>query len=198
MNDREIQITRSNRQNLAFFFRAEMPEETVRLWSGAGDWALADIDVSGDGAGIYIGAGGWGGGLPDIDMLMDGQAQGLTLSLAATDLTMVKAFLADRRLIVGAPAAFGWGILDSRYKLAGPVRWPLRGQLSQPRIARTRKDDQTTQRLLSVTVISGAYARRRGDHAYYAAVDQKRRSPTDDGCNRTGLYRAETTRPLPR
>lgn len=196
--DRELEILRSDQIDLAFFFRAHLPDGDVRLWAGAGDFPLTAAQAGEDGAGTYESAGRWAGPLPDIDFLLDGQAQGLVLSLAAVELEAARLYMQDRRKIVDAPAAFGWGVLDERFALAGPVRWPLRGLLSQPRIARRRRDDLVQERVLTVTLIAGAYARRRGDHAYFSAVDQRRRHPTDAGCDRVGLYTVETTRPLPR
>lgn len=196
MNDLELSLLRSDRINLAFFFRADMAGGAVKLWAGAGDFSLT-VAEAGEGAGVYLSAGQWGGGLPDVDHLMNGQAQGLTLSLSAVNLETVKAYIADRRQIVDAPAAFGWAVLDHRHRLAGPVRWVLRGKLSQPRVSRRRRDDTVIERMLSVTLISGAYTRRRGEHSYFTAVDQRRRHPTDASCDRVGLYRSETTRLLP-
>ena len=197
MNDVELEILRSGRANLAFFFRAEFASSTLRLFAGAGDFPVAADSVETEG-GDYISAGGWAGGLPDVDHLMNGQAQGLTLSLSGIDVATVRTFVKERAEVVGAPAAFGWGVLDDRFRLAGVIRWPLRGSLSQPRVSRQRTGDESWTRTLSATLISGSYARRRGMHSYYSAADQRRRHPTDAGCDRVGLYTNETTRPWPR
>lgn len=196
--ERELEILRSDQIDLAFFFRAALPDGAVRLWAGAGDFALTVAQAGEAGAGHYIGAGRWGGPLPELDFSVDGQMQGQTFTWSAVDLEATRAYLKDRSKIVDAPAAFGWAVLDERHRLAGRVRWPLVGVLSQPKLARTRVDGLTRQRSLSVTLVAGAYARRRGEHSYYTGVDQRRRHPTDAGCDRTGLYTVETTRPLPR
>lgn len=197
MTELELEILRSGRQNLAFFFRAEFASQTLRLFAGAGDYPIAADSVETEDA-IYLSAGGWAGGLPDIDHLINGQAQGLTLSLSGIDVATVRTFVRERGEVVGAPAAFGWGVLDERYRPAGPVRWPLRGVLSQPRVSRQKAGPAAWTRTLSATLISGAYARRRGVHAYYTKADQRRSHPTDAGCDRVGLYTNETTRPWPR
>lgn len=197
MNEAELTILRSTRANLAFFFRAEFASGPLRLFAGAGDFHVQADAVETDG-GVYISAGSWGGGLPDVDHLMNGQAQGLTLSLSGVDIDTIRTFVLERSEVVGAPAAFGWGVLDERYRLAGPIRWPLRGVLSQPRVSRQRSGDESWTRTLSATLVSGAFARRRGVHAYYTPADHRRAHPTDAGCDRVGLYTTETTRPWPR
>lgn len=197
MTEEEIALLRAGRINLAFFLRAALPSGTLRLYAGANDFPLDADAVETDG-GLYEAAGRWGGALPEVDQLMDGQAQGLTLSLSAVDLTTARLFLQDRHEVVGAPAAFGWAVLDERYRLGGAVRWPLRGVLSQPRLQRQKAGPETTTRILSATLISGAWLRRRGEHAYFSKADQRRAYPTDGSCDRVGLYAGETTRPWPR
>lgn len=196
MNETELRLLRATRTNLAFFFRAELPSGTIRLYAGAGDFPL-DADAVETEGGIYESAGRWAGGLPDVDHLINGQAQGLTLQLSGVDVETARTYIRERSEIVGAPGAFGWAVLDERYRMAGPVRWSLRGKLSQPRIGRQRSGESTWTRILSVTLISGAYARRRGEHAYFTKADQRRSHPTDAACDRVGLYSAETTRKWP-
>lgn len=196
MNDLELEICRSDRINLAFFFRAELASGVVRFTAGVNDVPLAADGIETEG-GLYLAAGGFGEGLPDIDMAMNGQAHGLTLEMSGVDRETVQAYMLDRDEVVGAPAALGWGILDDGYRPAGPVRWPLRGQLFQPRYRRERVEGVGERRIISVTLIAGSYARRRGLQAYVTGPDQRRRSPTDAACDRTILYSQESTRQWP-
>lgn len=197
MSDVELEILRAGRKNLAFFFRAEFASGPLRLFAGAGDYPVEVDGVETEG-GTYVSAGRWGGDLPEIDHLINGQAQGLTLSLSGVDAATVRTFIRERSEVVGAPAAFGWGVLDDRFRAAGPIRWPLRGRLFQPRVRRARSGEAAETRVLAATLMVGAYARRRGVHAYYTKADQRRAHPTDAGCDRVGLYSIETTRPWPR
>lgn len=197
MTDAELEILRSGRKNLAFFFRAEFASSTVRLFAGAGDFPVAADTVETEDS-EYLSAGSWSGGLPDVDHLINGQAQGLTLSLSGIDVETVRTFVKERGEVVGATAAFGWAVLDDRYRLAGPVRWPLRGTLSQPRVTKQKAAEAVWTRSLAATLVSGAYARRRGVHAYLTMADQRRAHPTDAGCDFVGTYTNETTRPWPR
>lgn len=196
MTDAEIEILRSGRKNLAFFFRAETPSGIIRLFAGAGDYPVPADAVETEG-GVYQSAGQWAGDLPDVDHVFNGQAQGMVLTMAAVDLETARSYLADRSAVVGAPAAFGWAVLDDRHRAAGPIRWPLRGVLSQPRVYRRKAGEAGWTRCIAVTLLSGAYARRRGMHSYFTGPDQRRLSPTDAGCDRAGLYTVETTRIWP-
>jgi hypothetical protein len=197
MTARELELLRGGRKNLAFFFRAEFASGVVRLFAGAGDYPVEADAVETEG-GVYVSAGLWGGDLPEVDHLINGQAQGLTLSLSGVDVATVRTFVGERAEVVGAPAAFGWGVLDEQYRPAGPIRWPLRGRLFQPRVRRARSGEAAETRVLAATLMVGAYARRRGLHAYFTKADQRRAHPTDAGCDRVGLYSVETTRPWPR
>lgn len=196
MNAAELEILRSDRQNLAFFFRAEIGETVIRLTCTAGDKPIpADgVDVEG---GLYLSAGSFGPNLADIDMAMNGQAQGLTLEMAGVDTATVQSYLLDRDTVVGAPAAYGWAILDDRYRLAGPVRWPLRGQLFQPRVRRRRNGPASWERVISVTLMAGSYLRRRGIQSYATGAEQRRRYPDDAFFDRIGLYARDSTRKWP-
>lgn len=196
MNDRELTILRSDRQNLAFFFRADFPSGTKRLFSGAGDYPIPVDEVETEG-GIYTSVGQWGGGLPEVDHLINAQAQGVVLNWPGVNPEVLRIFVSERQEVVGARAAFGWGILDERYRSAGSIRWCLRGILSHPRVVKDRTGPETWRRVMSTTLISGAYARRRGMHAFLSRGDQRRKSPTDASCDRTGGYSQQTTRDWP-
>lgn len=196
MNDAELAILRSGHQNLAFFFRADLASGPVRMFAGAGDFDLPVDGVETEG-GRYQSAGVFAGGLPDIDHLVNGQVQGLRLSLSGVDVEVVRGYVAERSEVIGAPAALGWGVLDHRYRLVGPVRWPARGALFQPRVARQRKDATTWTRIISVTLMVGPYGRRTPRHRFYSKADHRRDHPTDAFCDLTGSYNAESTRAWP-
>ena len=196
LNAAELAICRSDRQNLAFFFRAETGGEVLRLTATASDYPVPVDGVETTG-GVYLSAGSFGPGLPDIDMAMNGQSQGLTLQLSGVDTQTVQAYILDRDQIVGAPAALGWGILNDRYRPAGPIRWPLRGQLFNPRVRRTRKTEAGWERTISVTLVAGSYLRRRGVQAYATGPDQRTRYPDDALFDRVRLYARDSTRKWP-
>lgn len=196
MTDEERDILRSQRINLAFFLRAEIDGEVLRLAATANSRALPADGVETTG-GIYQGCGAFSAGLPDIDLAMNGQAQGLTLQLSGVDPEVIQQYLLDRDAVIGAPAAFGWGVLDSRYRPVGGVRWPLQGQLFQPRVRRQREADGRWSRTISVTLVAGSYARRRGIKAYATAADQRRVHPTDGFFDLIGSLSRGATRKWP-
>lgn len=196
LNDAELAILRSGHQNLAFFFRAEFASGTVRMFAGAGDYPIEADAVETEG-GIYTSAGIFAGGLPDIDHLINGQIQGLRLSLSGVDAEVVRNYMATRSEVIGAPAALGWAVLDNRFKPAGPVRWPARGGLFQPRVARQRTEEGRWSRVISVTLMVGPYGRRVPRHRFYSKADHRRDHPTDAFCDLTGSLTAESTRAWP-
>lgn len=192
----EIARLRGDQINLAFFFRAVMPSGVVRLFAGAGDFPVG-VDAIETEGGVYQSAGSWGDSLPDVDHLVNGQAQLVTFLLSGVSKETIRAYREDRREIVGAPAAFGWAVLDERYRPAGPIRWPLRGVLAQPRINRSRQGEAGETRIISVALMTGGFVRRRGLAQYLSGADHRRRHPGDLGCDRVGLYSAGTTRVWP-
>lgn len=196
MNAAEKAICRGDKVNLAFFFRAELASGTIRLTAGVNDRPIEADAVETEG-GTYTCVGGFGPGLPDVDMAMNGQAQGLTLELGSVEVETVQAYLLDRAEVIGAPAALGWAILDDRFRPAGPVRWALRGKLFQPRYRSEPVPGVGKRRIISVALVAGSYARRRGLQAYVTGRDQRARSATDTSCDRTGLYAQDATRPWP-
>lgn len=197
MNDAEKEICRGDRANLALFFYAELASGPLRLTAGVNDVPVAAdaVDIEG---GIYTAMGGFGPGAPDIDMALNGQAQGLTFELNGATEETVQLYVRDRAEVIGARAAFGWQILDERYRPAGVIRWPIVGHLFKPSVRRNRKASGAShERVISVTLIAGSYVRRRGVHAYLSGAEQRRLHPTDASCDRVSLYSRDVTRHWP-
>lgn len=197
MNDLEKAIGRGDRINLALFLYAELASGPLRLTAGVNDVPMAANAVDTDG-GVYTCMGGFGPGLPDVDMAINGQAQGVTFELPGADAETVRLYVRDRDEVVGARAAFGWQILDEAYHPAGPVRWPLVGQLFRPGVRRNRKAAGAShERILSVTLVAGSYARRRGLQAYLSGPEQRRLYPDDSACDRVQIYSRDSSRLWP-
>ncbi|WP_438853139.1 hypothetical protein [Brevundimonas nasdae] len=196
MSENELWLLRQDRLNLAFFLRAEIGPDIIRLYAGAGDFPMAPNVLDPSGA-TYSCVGRWGEGMPDVDHLINGEAQALSLTLSGVDRETAKNYLLDRSLVVGAPASLGWCVLDDRYRPAGPVRWPVRGHLSQPQIIRQRKSATVMQRSVSVVLLAGAASRRRPKFSLLVGADQRRRSPTDAACDGVGQLTPESTRKWP-
>lgn len=198
MTDEEIRLLRGPQPNLACFFRAEFPEETIRLFAGFGDFPVPAGGLETDG-GVYTSIGRWGGDLPEFDWLMNGQVQAIDLQLSGVDIETARAFLYERSIVIGAPAGFGWGVLDERFKLAGPVHWTRRGYLAQPRLSKQRTARAKWVRTMGVTLMSGAVKRRKPTHTYLTGPDQRRREGSEDDafCDRTPLLNVRSTRPWP-
>jgi hypothetical protein len=196
MTEDEIRLLRGPQPNIVSFFRAEIGGEVIRLFAGFGNFPVPAGGLETEG-GVYDRIGRWGGNLPDIDWLMNGQAQAIDLQLSGLDLEEARSFLYERDLVIGAPAGLGWAVLDERLKLAGPIHWSRRGYLSQPRLSRQRTAPNVWTRSLTVTLISGPIRRRKPFHTYLTGPDQRRRSPTDAFCDRTPLLNIRSTRPWP-
>lgn len=197
MNDDELRILRSERANLAFFLRAEIAGEILRLAATANSRELPADGVEVEG-GIYEGCGAFAqSSLPDIDLAMNGQAQGVNLALGGVERDVIQLYLLDRTAVIGAPAALGWAVLDERYRAVGPVRWPLRGQLFQPRVSRVRQAEGVWTRIIGVTLVAGSYARRRGLRTYATAADHRRDHPDDAFFDLVANYSRGATRKWP-
>lgn len=196
MTDEEIRLLRGPQPNLACLLRMNLPGGTIRLYAGFGDFPVPPGGMETEG-GVYTCVGRWGGDLPDFDWLMNGQVQALDLQLSGVDVETARSYLYERDTIIGAPAAFGWAVLDERFKLAGPVHWPRWGYLAQPRLSRSRTGPAQWTRTLGVSLMCGPVQRRKPTHTYYTGPDQRRRSPDDAFCDRTPLLNVQSTRPWP-
>lgn len=195
MSPEEITLARSQHPNLAFFTWIDQPAGPVRLFAGAGDWALDAANTVDSQGEVYVSAGVWNSGLFDIDMVMNGGAQGVAMQREATSQAEITALLSDRANIIGARAALGWGILDERFRLAGPVRWPIRGQLFKPQLARSTQGGVTT-RMIGVTLMTSGYLRRRAAMAWQTDESQRERDG-DMFYARIQTLSASTTRVWP-
>lgn len=98
----------------------------IRLFVGFGDFPVPAGGLESNG-GVYTCIGRWGGDIPDIDWLMNGQAQAIDLQLSGLDLEEARSFLYERDLVIGAPAGMGWAVLDERFRLVAPIHWSRRG-----------------------------------------------------------------------
>ena len=196
MTDEEIRLLQGDQPNIITVFRAEVGGEVIRLFAGFGDFPIPEGGMETEDS-VYTCVGRWGGELPAIDWLMNGQAQALELQLPGVDVETARSYLYERELIIGAPAGFGWGVLDERLKLAGPIHWSLRGFLSKPVLRRVRTAPNVWTRTLGVTLVAGAVRRRRPVHTYFTGPDQRRRSEDDAFCDRAALYNMRSTRPWP-
>lgn len=191
----EIAIARSQFPNLAFFLWIDQPSGPVRIFAGAGDWPLEASNTVDNQGEVYTSVGRWGAGLLDVDMVMNGAAQGVILQREAVDQADISPFLNSRHNIIGARAAFGWALLDERFRLAGPVRWPVRGRLYKPQLSRTTSDGVTT-RIMAATLMSNGYLRRRAAMAWQTDESQRLRGG-DQFYARIKLLSSETTRVWP-
>lgn len=198
MTDEDLRLLRGPQPNLACFFRAEFPGEVMRLYAGFGDFPVPAGGLETEG-GTYTCVGRWGGDLPEFDWLMNGQVQAIDLQLSGVDIETARTFLRERSTVIGVPAGFGWGVLDERFKLSGPVRWTRRGYLAKPKLTKVRTERSVWTRTLGVTLLAGAVKRRKPTHTYLTGPDQRRRPGSEDdaACDRTPLLNVRSTRPWP-
>lgn len=198
MSEEEIRLLRGAQPNIACFFRAEIGGEVIRLYAGFGDFPVPAGGLETEG-GVYTCVGRWGGDLPDFDWLRNGQVQALDVQLSGVDVETARSYLYERSTVIGAPAGFGWAVLDERFRLAGPIHWTRRGYLAKPTLTRQRTEPNVWTRTLGVTLMAGAVKRRRPTHTYLTGPDQRRREGSEDDafCDRAALLQVRSTRQWP-
>lgn len=185
----------SQRPNAGVFLRIAALSQTLRMWAGAGPFPVPS-DVVEPGGAEYAGVGKIGGELWEFEQLINGQLQVIELSLSGADAAMIAYVRSSREEIRNAPCHIGLMPLDADYQPDDAMMW-FRGVCAAPRVSRQAAAAGTWIRTISISVSMGSSARRRPRHTYLNGPDQRRRSPTDAGADRVGLYDIGATRVWP-
>lgn len=173
----------------AVFVRIEPQGEDadiVRLWSGAGDFALPGDALDPDG-GLYLGVGTLTN-LPEIQSLINGSAERAEFTLSGVDATMAELFDGEADLIEGARLNLGILALGRDWQPVTPMNWLWEAEVD----AATAGEDGGRM-TISLSAGTAMTDRRRLQALYYTGPDQRRRSADDAFCDRVALYTQETT-----
>lgn len=175
------------------------PAGWLRAWSGAGDFPVDAglIDTTG---GIYTGAGDVVG-LPVLSQLINGVADRVEFILSGASPTVLALADSEADTVRGAAVHVGLVALDEDLQALSQPLWFWEGRADVPRVARTSQvaEDGASIVTRSVSLSVGTLftRRRRPRAAYFTGVDQRRRSPTDKGCDRANKYNLGATRKWP-
>lgn len=181
--------------DLAIFFRMAT-DQVVRLWSGAGDFAIPSDSVEPGGA-IYKGVGALQG-LPQLQALVNGVAERVTFGLSGVDAATMQMADSEAGIVRGKTIHIGIAPLDANLQIIGTVAWLRSYEADVLTIDKTSDKDGSIQRTVSLSVGSAFTGRRRPAISNYTDVDQKRRSSDDRFCERTPLYSQGVLKTWPR
>lgn len=158
----------------------------TRLWSGIGDISVAP-DLIEEAAVVYKGVGALTN-LPEIQSLINGEAERAEFVLSGVDPTASDLFEADAEVIEGARLNLGLMVLGQDWQPVTPMSWLWEAEIDS---ASTSEQDGVLA--ISLSAGSAMTDRRRLKALYYTGPDQRRRSATDTFCDRVALYTRETT-----
>lgn len=171
----------------------------LRLWSGVGKYAMAANNIDTEG-GEYTGIGELLG-MPAVSQLINGLAERVEFTLTGVDPRTMALVDEDADTVRSAPVHLALIAFDDDLQAATDPVWLWEGEADVPRISRQSTADESgvfsISRTVSLSVASAFTGRRRPNHAYVTQADQRARSPTDAGMDRTGIYNQGTTRKWP-
>lgn len=170
----------------------------LRLWSGVGKHEMAANNIDTEG-GVYLGTGELIG-LPVVSQLINGVAERVEFTLSGVDATTLALVDEGASDVRSAATHLGLVAFDDDLQAATSAVWVWEGEADVPRVSRQSSGDGgqfDTVRTVSLSVGSVFTGRRRPHHAYITQADQRARSPTDAGMDRTGIYNLGTTRKWP-
>ncbi len=175
----------------ALFLRIAAANGPVRAWSGVGDFAVpADGEIETADA-IYLGVGILGD-VPSFRQLVGGTAERVEFSLTVPDGDVFALADQDVDQVRNARVNVGVAFFDDDWQTVDGVAWLWDGVADVPSVNRTSTPDSIS-RSISLSVGSAFTDRTRPRLSYYTDSEQRRRSPTDAFCSRTGLYSIEST-----
>lgn len=162
----------------------------VRAWFGIGD-LQHDADAIDPTGGIYKGVGELIE-IPAIQQMVNGAAQRVELAVSGVSDRIVQLADADAESIRSKRVDIGLKFFDEDWQPLGDTVWLAEFESD---VIRTETTSASTfQRLRSVSLSLGSImtGRRRPKLSFFTRAQQRRRSPDDAFCDRTGLYSAET------
>lgn len=168
-------------------------ETPVRAWAGIGDLEIPADDVEPSGA-TYLGVGILGS-VPALRQLIGGVAERLEFSLAVPSGEIFALADDEAASVRSAPVDVGVIFFDDDWQQSD-VAWLWNGTADVPSVSRTA-NGLNVVRTVKISAGSAFTDRTRPQHTYFTDADQKRRSPTDDFCQRVDLYSINSTVKFP-
>lgn len=162
----------------------------VRAWFGIGDLDHEPDAVDTEG-GIYKGVGELIE-VPAIQQMVNGAAQRVELAVSGVSDRIVQLADADAESIRSKRVVIGYQFFEEDWQPLGATIWLSEFESD---VIRTETTSASSfQRLRSVSLSLGSImtGRRRPKLSFFTRAQQRRRSPDDAFCDRTGLYSAET------
>lgn len=188
MNLHELVQAQIDGQQIRMSFLMRIATEPrVRIWGGAGDLEIPADFVETEG-GIYSGFGTLVS-VPAVSTLMNGTAQRLEFALSGVDDQIVALADLDAEEVRSKDVNLGMQFFTEDWQPAGPVMWIWDGEadvLKTSSVGAPGTPDRARSIRLSVgSIMTG---RRRPRLNFFTRAQQRRRSPLDAFCDRTGLY----------
>lgn len=182
---------------LGIFFNLQT-DDPLRLWFGVGDCEPGINAV--DQLGATYEGGGEISGLPAFEQMLGGAAQVLTFQLSGVSAEVRAKVRGTQDKVRGRRCYLGQALLDERWQLIGPVRWPLLTFADYISTERRVTNDprQPIIHIVNLNVSSIMVDRRRNQGSYYVQQEQDHRSPGDRFCERTTRYSQQATKEFPR
>lgn len=184
----------------AFFMRIAS-DPILRLWAGVGDFDQVPVDNVEDEEGAV-----WSGlgeliGIPELEDLINGAASRIEFSLAGIMVTgqMVTDSSEFAEQLRSARANIGLMLLGSDLQPVPSSGMHWLGEYYAD-VLSVAADKSGEQEVRSITLSVGSLltGRRRPQNSYWTDPDQKRRHPTDRGCEQVAALNERVTINWPR
>ncbi len=175
----------------SFIFRIET-DEPAMFWTGHGDLLLPpDLVIPGPEAEIALG-GGTLVSLPDLEQLLNGEAQRLEIAVSGVDDTTLAFAQEEAPQVPGAPVWIGRVEFDEEWQ-QGPVEWEWNGE-GRGLFVAGEDSESGRSRTITLRVAAGDTTRSRAPFAFFTDADQRRDYPDDAFFSHVGQINAGTSR----
>lgn len=159
-----------------------LDDEDFCVWTGTGDlYALGKT---------WLGAGSVGR-LPEIEQLVNGQANRMTIEVSGVSADAIAALAEDAPSVEGKELEFYLCLFDERGQVIDQPQF-LTVAIMDEVMSEQSVDGGQVMRKITLDVASPFAARSTAPLAYFTNQDQVARYPTDQGCDRVGFYQNRT------
>lgn len=162
----------------------------LRAWLGVGDFNFP-ADAIDSGGGIYSGVGELVN-LPVLSQLINGTADRVEFVLAGVSAEILDLVDADANQVRYKRCFLGLTALDADGSVASTHLWLWDGRVDAVRVA-WDEGEAARVRTIALSVGDAMTGRSRAPLAFYTGPDQRRRSPDDAFCDRSGIYTQGST-----
>lgn len=162
----------------------------VRAWTGVGPFEHPGdaVDVTG---GTYLGLGEMQD-IPALQQLVNGVASRIELSLSGVDDRIVELADSEAADVRSKVVTLGLQFFGADWQPLGDTLWIWDGEADVIRTDTVSDPSFGRQRTVTLSVGSLTTGRRRPVLSFFTRAQQRRRSPDDAFCDRTGLYSGDT------